>query len=255
MLERFKKIHKQHFKNSIEKIENFEEDVEDVEDVVVDDEDLEDVPSLQDKETQNISDDDDSDLDEDDLDDLDDKDEDEEGGEEGEEEGDIESNLVSKNNREKKSKNKNKKTIGLDFIGSYKSVDDLEEYDSSEFLEKFKIDERNDYIGNVHRECWSINNIETNKLSETTKKDNIIVDKLHRTIPFLTKYEKTKIIGLRLKQLNSGAKPYIVVDESIIDNIIIANMELLQKKLPFIIQRPLPNNTFEYWKLQDLEII
>ena len=32
-------------------------------------------------------------------------------------------------------------------------------------------------------------------------------------------------------------------------------MELNEKKIPFIIRRPLPNNSSEYWKLQDLEII
>ena len=34
-----------------------------------------------------------------------------------------------------------------------------------------------------------------------------------------------------------------------------AETELKDKKLPFIIQRPLPNNNFEYWKLQDLDIL
>ena len=32
-------------------------------------------------------------------------------------------------------------------------------------------------------------------------------------------------------------------------------MELQEKKLPFIIKRPISNNKFEYWKLEDLEII
>ena len=75
------------------------------------------------------------------------------------------------------------------------------------------------------------------------------------TDPCLTKYEKTKILGIRLKQLNNGSLPYVKVKENILDNFIIAKIELKQKKLPFIIQRPLPNNTFEYWKLEDLEIL
>ena len=33
-----------------------------------------------------------------------------------------------------------------------------------------------------------------------------------------------------------------------------ANNELQNKVLPFIIVRPLPNRTFEYWKLKDLEV-
>ena len=32
-------------------------------------------------------------------------------------------------------------------------------------------------------------------------KNNIIVDELHKTIPILTKYEKTRILGIRIKQL------------------------------------------------------
>ena len=56
------------------------------------------------------------------------------------------------------------------------------------------------------------------------------------------------------KQLNNGSKPFINVNENIIDNNIIANNELQNKVLPFIIVRPLPNRTFEYWKLKDLEV-
>ena len=32
-------------------------------------------------------------------------------------------------------------------------------------------------------------------------------------------------------------------------------MELKEKKIPFIIQRPLPNGNAEYWALEDLEIL
>ena len=41
----------------------------------------------------------------------------------------------------------------------------------------------------------------------------------------------------------------------IIDGYIIAERELLEKKIPFIIKRPISNNKFEYWKLEDLEIV
>ena len=97
---------------------------------------------------------------------------------------------------------------------------------------------------------------EINYLSEITRDSNgIIVDSNHKTIPFLTKYERTKILGQRVKQLNSGDKPYIEMDKSIIDNYIIAKKELEEKKIPVIIRRPLANTNSEYWKLKDLEII
>ena len=46
-----------------------------------------------------------------------------------------------------------------------------------------------------------------------------------------------------------------MVDDNIIDGFVIAKMELDEKKLPFIIRRPMPNGSSEYWKLSDLEII
>jgi DNA-directed RNA polymerase I, II, and III subunit RPABC2 len=81
------------------------------------------------------------------------------------------------------------------------------------------------------------------------------VDSNHRTYPFLTNYEKTKIIGLRANQLSKGAAPFINVPEYITDVRDIARLELEQKRLPFIIKRPLPNGKFEYWRLIDLLIL
>ena len=88
---------------------------------------------------------------------------------------------------------------------------------------------------------------------------NLVIDENHNTIPILTKYEKTRILGLRISQLNRGAKPFIDLSkyesQKFIDNHIIAESELRQKKLPYIIMRPLPNGSREYWKLEDLEIV
>ncbi len=131
-------------------------------------------------------------------------------------------------------------------------VEDLDESDFNKFNDDFK----KNHILNFHNECLYKNFNEIKELCKVIKnKDGIIVDELHKTMPLLTKYEKTKVLGMRLKQLNSGCKPYISINEKIIDNNIVALMELEQKVLPFIIQRPIPNNTFEYWKLQDLTIL
>ena len=82
-----------------------------------------------------------------------------------------------------------------------------------------------------------------------------IVDELHKTLPFVTKYEYARIIGVRTKELNEGAEPFVDVDHNIIDGYNIAIKELEEKKLPFIVKRPLPNGSCEYWKLSDLELI
>tara|TARA_Y100000741_G_scaffold252847_1_gene194563 strand:+ start:1148 stop:1447 length:300 start_codon:yes stop_codon:yes gene_type:complete len=73
--------------------------------------------------------------------------------------------------------------------------------------------------------------------------------------PFLSKYEKTKIIGLAAQQIESGREPNIVIPKSLIEPIDIAEYELKNKKTPFIIKRKLPNNVFEYWTLDQLHII
>ena len=82
-----------------------------------------------------------------------------------------------------------------------------------------------------------------------------IIDELHRTYPFVSKYERAKIIGVRTKQLNNGADPLVEVPPDIIDGYNIALMEFEAKKLPFIISRPLPNGASEYWRLADLEMV
>jgi DNA-directed RNA polymerase I, II, and III subunit RPABC2 len=105
-------------------------------------------------------------------------------------------------------------------------------------------------------ECLYISNKDLSKFTKTIRDNNgIIVDNLHRTIPILTKYEKTKILGLRTKQLNTGSKPYLSGHENIKNNYLLAKEELNKKVIPFIIKRPIPNGTFEYWKLSDLEIL
>ncbi len=91
--------------------------------------------------------------------------------------------------------------------------------------------------------------------SITRDENGIIIDKNHKTLPILTKYERTKILGQRAKQINNGDKPYVNVAEKVIDGYSIAELELKQKKIPFIIRRPLGNGNSEYWKLSDLEQI
>jgi DNA-directed RNA polymerase I, II, and III subunit RPABC2 len=80
-------------------------------------------------------------------------------------------------------------------------------------------------------------------------------DKHHTTYPFLTLYEKTKVISLRAAQLARGSHPFIEVPEYLTDVYEIAKTELEAKRLPYILKRPLPDGTYEYWRLADLMIL
>ena len=130
-----------------------------------------------------------------------------------------------------------------------------DEYDEN-YLQKFDNELNKNYIKEFHAECLNHNYDEVLKLARVVRDDrNNIIDTLHRTIPYLTKYEKARILGQRAKQIETGAKPLVRVPENIVDGYIIAELELRDKKIPFIIKRPIPGGAFEYWHLKDLEII
>jgi DNA-directed RNA polymerase I, II, and III subunit RPABC2 len=133
---------------------------------------------------------------------------------------------------------------------------DEDEDEDEDYLQKFDKEIRENYILNHHSESQVNNYDEIYNMTKVQRnKDNVIIDELHKTVPILTKFEKTKILGVRAKQLNNGAKPMITLKNPIIDGYLIALKELEEKKIPVIIRRPLPNNTSEYWNLKDLEII
>ena len=100
------------------------------------------------------------------------------------------------------------------------------------------------------------NNTEIKMLCKVKRnKDGKIIDKYHTTLPILSKYEKTRIIGQRAKQIENGSAPFIEIKNNIIDTLLIAEEELKQKKIPIIIKRPLPNGANEYWPLKELQLI
>jgi len=134
--------------------------------------------------------------------------------------------------------------------------DDDDEDMDEHYLQKFDNDIKADYINDYHPECLVHNYEEISRLTVIVKDEyDIVVDPLHKTIPFLTKYEKARVLGQRSKQIETGARPFIDVPPNVIDGYVIAEMELRQKKIPFIIKRPIPGGAFEYWNLRDLEFI
>ena len=77
------------------------------------------------------------------------------------------------------------------------------------------------------------------------------MEKKHKkSIPYLTKFERARIIGTRLQQLAYGAKPRVNTKglNSIQE---IVEKELDERKILFIIRRPMPDGTYEDWKLEE----
>lgn len=74
--------------------------------------------------------------------------------------------------------------------------------------------------------------------------------------PYLTKYEKAKIIGISAQQIESGREALVSnIPNSFTNPLQIAEYELYQKKTPIIIKRKLPNDESEYWTLEQLTIL
>ncbi len=134
--------------------------------------------------------------------------------------------------------------------------DDDDDELNENYLQKLDHDVKQNIISDFHPEL-NAHSMEEVEASCTIVRDEkgIIIDPLHRTLPFVTRYEKARVLGERAKQINSGAKPFIEIDQTMIDGYLIALKEFEAKKIPFIIRRPLPNGNSEYWRLSDLEII
>jgi DNA-directed RNA polymerase I, II, and III subunit RPABC2 len=135
--------------------------------------------------------------------------------------------------------------------------DDYEEENNNEnYLQKFNETLKTNVIADHHPELIVQNFLEVDALCTIVRnEDGIIIDPLHRTVPFVTKYEKAKVLGERAKQINSGAETFVEIGDEIVDGYLIALAEFEQKKLPMIVRRPLPNGGSEFWRLADLEIL
>ena len=136
------------------------------------------------------------------------------------------------------------------------NLEDLEVSDDEEDYKKLENYSVIENLENEHPEIRAINFEEVVALSRVQRDSaGNIIDPLHTSIPFLTKYEKARIIGARAEQIDRGAIPFVRVDENVMNGRTIAIMEFDEKKIPFIVARPLPNKSVEYWRMQDLECL
>ena len=141
-------------------------------------------------------------------------------------------------------------------IADYDSEPDEDTDDDENYLQKFDESLHTQIIADYHPEMKSHNYDEILNMSKVTRNESgAIIDPLHKSVPFITRYEKAKLIGERAAQLGAGAMPMVEVEENIIDDYVIASKEFNEKKIPFIIKRPMPNGGCEYWRMEDLEIL
>ena len=96
----------------------------------------------------------------------------------------------------------------------------------------------------------------TEEKQEKKDKNRIFKRGEGNTTPFLTKYEKARIIGARALQISKNSPILISTEErdGETDPIAIAEKELRAGKIPFIIRRYLPNGCYEDWPVKELKL-
>uniref|UniRef100_T2MEV7 DNA-directed RNA polymerases I, II, and III subunit RPABC2 n=2 Tax=Hydra vulgaris TaxID=6087 RepID=T2MEV7_HYDVU len=73
------------------------------------------------------------------------------------------------------------------------------------------------------------------------------------TTPYMTKYERARVLGTRALQISMNA-PVMVELEGETDPLQIAMKELKVRKIPIIIRRFLPDGSYEDWAIDELII-
>jgi DNA-directed RNA polymerase subunit K/omega len=172
----------------------------------------------------------------------------------GEEDSDMDDYDSMDEDDEKDAAQKKQVIADLEVNENTDDEEEDEDEEDDDYLQKLDDHFRQKVIENHHPELKTLNYEEIETLATVVRdRESTIIDPLHRTLSVLSRYEKARILGERAKQINMGAKPFIEVDESMIDGYLIALKELEKKVIPFIIQRPLPNGGSEYWRVADLE--
>ncbi|KAI9104788.1 Rna polymerase Ii complexed with Atp [Phlyctochytrium arcticum] len=71
------------------------------------------------------------------------------------------------------------------------------------------------------------------------------------TTPYMTKYEKARILGTRALQISMSA-PVMVDLNGESDPLQIAMKELREQKIPLMVRRYLPDGSYEDWSVEEL---
>ncbi|KAJ4145272.1 hypothetical protein LMH87_004127 [Akanthomyces muscarius] len=87
--------------------------------------------------------------------------------------------------------------------------------------------------------------------ADKSSKDKKIPDEERNTTPYMTKYERARILGTRALQISMNA-PVLVDLEGETDPLQIAIKELREKKIPLIVRRYLPDGYYEDWTCEEL---
>ena len=129
-------------------------------------------------------------------------------------------------------------------------LNELSDIEDDDIMEDIEIDNTEDL-----EQDFSINETDT-KDDDNYEEKKILYrkgkDRLSK--PFITHYEMVRITGTRQQQIISGAK--ILIKHDNINELTeeeIVKLEYNNDMIPYIIQRPLPDGSFDVYKFAELK--
>ena len=101
----------------------------------------------------------------------------------------------------------------------------------------------------LHPEVQSISREDVQESLKNTKS----------TLPYYYKYEQVSAIATRAQQLAEGARPLVSIEGMVTSapDFVwkVAEKELQEKRLPFILHRRIPNGKSEFWSTNELSVM
>jgi DNA-directed RNA polymerase subunit K/omega len=149
--------------------------------------------------------------------------------------------------------------VNVDDVGATEEIEESEtEEDKESDVESKNESDVEDNNGEKCYQKFSKNNKLDDEIDYDeyfNQDDDVIINKTERICkPYLFKYERVRILGDRSRQLAQGAKP-MIKNTTGLSHKEVAILELKNKLIPLIIERPIPNSGTEKWRLSELEIL
>lgn len=135
------------------------------------------------------------------------------------------------------------------------SIQDIEDHSNSDedFMDgPEEIDDMSTTSDTASELSMQSGNIEKSEIISVNNSYSQYYSNKKITKPFLNRFEKAKILGVRSEMIANGAIALVDVPKSVTSTYEIAQLEFEKGVIPLMVKRFLPNGSFELWRLEDL---
>jgi DNA-directed RNA polymerase subunit K/omega len=133
-------------------------------------------------------------------------------------------------------------------------VDDISNLDESDIYYNELSDENSESDTEIiedNQSILAIHNTSKHDIVNTKASYHKMMNETKTTRPYMSKFEFTKLYGLRTQQILNGSNPLVKVPHHITDAKDIVKLELKQQKVPIIVRRYTSMHTYEDWRISE----